>query len=95
MFPIGGYWPESPSKSVILPLTGSAGNVIGVIIIGVNPRRAFDDDYKGFLELVSIHISQAINNAREYQAQKKRLETLAELDRAKTTFFSNVSHEFR
>src|SRR6185503_16095797 len=37
----------------------------------------------------------AIANAQAYQAERKRAEALAEIDRAKTTFFSNVSHEFR
>ena len=36
-----------------------------------------------------------VNRAVAYQAQLRRAEELAELDRAKTTFFSNVSHEFR
>ena len=34
-------------------------------------------------------------DAQAYEAERLRAESLAELDRAKTQFFSNVSHEFR
>ncbi|NJK74709.1 MAG: response regulator [Microcoleus sp. SU_5_6] len=37
----------------------------------------------------------ALANARSYEEERLRAEQLAELDRAKTVFFSNVSHEFR
>jgi len=34
------------------------------ITVGINPRRAFDDDYKGFLELVAGQIGRSIATAR-------------------------------
>ena len=36
-----------------------------------------------------------IATVRSFEAERKRAEALAEVDRAKTLFFSNVSHELR
>ena len=55
----------------------------------------FDDQYLSFFELGATQIAAAIANARAYEEERKRAEALAEIDRAKTLFFSNVSHEFR
>ena len=51
--------------------------------------------YEGFLDLIAGQIAASITNANAYEQERKRAEELAELDRAKTTFFSNVSHELR
>ncbi len=67
----------------------------GFLVAGLSPRLAFDDDYRGFLELLAGHVATAVANARAYEEEKRRAEALAELDRAKTAFFGNVSHEFR
>ena len=67
----------------------------GVLVAGVSPARKLDAEYRTFYELVAGQIATAIQNVRAAEEERNRLEALAEIDRAKTAFFSNVSHEFR
>jgi PAS domain S-box-containing protein len=85
----------SPDLAKTLVIPSSAGGRSGRVIIGDNPRRPFDDSYRSFLDLVADQLATALNNARAYETERQRAEGLAAIDRAKTTFFSNVSHEFR
>jgi signal transduction histidine kinase/CheY-like chemotaxis protein len=85
-----------PRQAVLLPLRLVAEEApIGALVAAINPQRPFDDDYRSFLALVAQHVNAGLIEARARQLERERLERLAELDRAKTEFFANVSHEFR
>jgi PAS domain S-box-containing protein len=85
-----------PEQAVMLPLTQQGQErPAGFLVAAINPYRRLDSDYIGFVGLLAGQIAAGLANARAYEAERRRAESLAELDRAKTTFFSNVSHEFR
>ena len=67
----------------------------GFLVVGINPYRALDGAYSVFIDLLAGQIAAAYANTRAYEQERLRAEALAEIDRAKTMFFSNISHEFR
>jgi len=93
--PAGG-WETPPARAMILPLPGeTGGQTVGAIVLAASAGRTLDEAYASFLGLVAQQTAALINGAVAYQLQQRRAEELAELDRAKTAFFSNISHEFR
>jgi PAS domain S-box-containing protein len=93
--PSGG-WETSPAEAMVLPLPGElGGQPVGVMVLAARAGRALDEAYRSFLGLVAQQTSALVNGAVAYQVQQRRAEDLADLDRVKTAFFSNISHEFR
>jgi PAS domain S-box-containing protein len=88
---------DIPIREVVaLPIAAAAdAPPLGVLVAGVNPTRRLDAEHVTFFELVAGQVGSALHNAQAAEETKRRADALAELDRAKTIFFSNVSHEFR
>ena len=91
-----GAWDRAPQQAALIPIParGETGRQ-GVLVAGLNPFRQFDDTYRSFLTLTAGEIAASLANAQAYEDERRRAEALAEIDRAKTLFFSNISHEFR
>ncbi|MEV6642631.1 SpoIIE family protein phosphatase [Amycolatopsis sp. NPDC051371] len=91
-----GAWSTPPTEAMVLPLPGAPGTAAtGVIVLAASAGRALDESYRTFLGLVAQQTAALVNGALAYQAQQQRAEELTALDAAKTTFFANISHEFR
>ncbi|MBN8898198.1 MAG: PAS domain-containing protein, partial [Rhodospirillales bacterium] len=91
-----GAWDRPPVRAVLVPIVAQGETrPAGFLIAGENPFRPLDDAYGGFLRLAVAQVAAGLSAAWAFEEERRRAEALAELDRAKTAFFSNVTHEFR
>ena len=91
-----GAYEEPLEQALLLPITlPGLERPTGVLVMGVSTRLALDESYRGFFDLVAAGVTSVLASATAYEQERARAEALAEIDRAKTAFFSNVSHEFR
>jgi len=96
------HWPLGGAEELVrvgdaavLKIATPGRGAYGTLVAGINPQRGFDAAYADFLRLVSANIAGAIAAVQALEEERRRAAALAELDRAKTAFFANVSHEFR
>ncbi len=92
----GNPYEEMPGSALVLPiLLPGQPDAYGFLVAGVSARRALDADYRDFYERLGAAVATSVGNVVAYEQEQRRAEELARIDRAKTAFFSNVSHEFR
>ncbi|KAM5355443.1 hypothetical protein ACJ41O_002089 [Fusarium nematophilum] len=71
-----------PSKTlVVFPVipTTTGESVIGFIVMGVNPRRPYDDDYKLFIHLLSRQLATSMASVVLFEEEIKRGQRAARL----------------
>ena len=86
---------SSAGHTFVAPIFVSPGAATGVLVAGASASQPLDEQYRGFIALVAREIGASLGHAQALDYERRRANELDELDRAKTTFFSNVSHEFR
>ena len=91
----GGPWGDPVREALLLPIATGPQGPPGLLVVGLSPNRALDEGYRSFFEVLAAQVSGALSTARALEDERRRADALADLDRAKTDFFSNVSHEFR
>jgi signal transduction histidine kinase len=91
-----GGWEIATDKAIVLPILEAGGAAAaGFLVIGISPYRPVDERYLNFFTLVADQLATSFADIRVLELERGRAEALAEIDRAKTLFFSNISHEFR
>ncbi|SCL48991.1 SpoIIE family protein phosphatase [Micromonospora peucetia] len=91
---ITGAPADATGQALVLPITAGT-ETVGSLAVGIARRQPLTDEYRDFFDLVAAQISRAVGRQQAYEQERARAAELAALDRAKTNFFANVSHEFR
>jgi two-component sensor histidine kinase len=79
---------------VILPIAVQGrGGMPGLLMVGCNPYRPYDDSYQGFLMLVANQIAAAVTNIRAYEEEVTRVRALSDLDKARSEFAETLREQ--
>jgi His Kinase A (phospho-acceptor) domain len=93
-------WPELPTDAIAVPIMGGQDfsrkdTMVGMLVLGINPRREFDETYQTFADMCGRQIAAAMNMVKNIEDEVARAEELATLNQERTSFFNSVSHELR
>jgi serine phosphatase RsbU (regulator of sigma subunit) len=78
--------------AVVLPLISSGRSVpVGALVLGTSPHLQLDDAYRTFLSLTAGQVAAAVADAQVVEAERRRAEERAELDRARAQFLTEVA----
>jgi signal transduction histidine kinase len=84
------------TRAIVLPISQTGvREPYGFLLTGLNPYRLPDEKYLSFFSLLADQVTTSFGNVHLLEAERKRAQALAEIDKVKTIFFSNISHEFR
>lgn len=87
---------RSPARSLLVVPLLYNGKIIGSISLRqVQEPRIWHPEDVELAQAVASQAAIAVQQSRLYQKTRQQAEQLLELDRQKTEFFQNISHEFR
>jgi signal transduction histidine kinase/response regulator RpfG family c-di-GMP phosphodiesterase len=87
---------RSPARALLVVPLLYNGKIIGSISLRqVHEPRKWETSEIELAQAVAAQAAIAVQQSRLYQKTRQQAEQLMELDRQKTEFFQNVSHEFR
>jgi signal transduction histidine kinase/DNA-directed RNA polymerase specialized sigma24 family protein len=82
------------SSLVVVPIR-VAGRAEAFMVVGVEDRDGPSSQDVEVFEMLTTQAAVALENARRFEQQRRSMDRMAELDRMKSDFLSNISHELR
>lgn len=82
-------------RSLLAAPLEADGRVLGVLLVGARAPNCFDAAGLDWLLTIAQHAALPIRNARLREMERSNAARLAELEKAKSSFLSGVSHDLR
>lgn len=71
-------WDERPRSAVVIPISTDGSLPQAVLIVGLNPRRPFDDAYANWLQLIAKQLATHIAITKGYSDEIAKTHELAQ-----------------
>jgi len=96
-FPSGvtGISEQSPVSVAVIPIQAGSDPVSGALIIGLDPHRPFDSDYRSFIDVISTLAGRILGHARARAREKAHAQELLLSRRRRTEFFEKAGAALR
>ena len=89
-------WKDIVRDAIVIPVSAEGHELDqAVLVLGANTRAPYNREYASWIDVVRMTLSSALTAVLSREAETQRANQLAQLDAAKTAFFSNASHELR
>ena len=73
-------FPEKPRAAVVCPIHPTTGDSVhGFLLMGINPRRNYDDDYSLFVQLLSRQLATSLASVALFEEEIRRGQRAAKL----------------
>jgi signal transduction histidine kinase/DNA-binding response OmpR family regulator len=88
-------WPEPIATGMACPALVVGDRVAVILGVGLSPRIPINARYRRFIESLAAQVGIGLSTVRAREQDRQLVQKLADLDRTKTRFLHNISHEFR
>jgi K+-sensing histidine kinase KdpD len=82
------------SSVVVIPIP-EGEHVEAILVVGVEGSDGASAQDVEVFQMLATQAAVALENARRFERQRRSMDRIAELDRMKNDFLSNISHELR
>ena len=82
------------SSVVVIPIP-EGEHVEAILVVGVEGSDGASTQDVEVFQMLATQAAVALENARRFERQRRSMDRIAELDRMKSDFLSNISHELR